>query len=199
MPGAQSIRISRGPSFETEKPRSGSSNCIDEHPKSKSIPSTLFVENHFPEPSLRYCRNSDDNTWLHCSTLKPVAVESRTRRKVQIINGEVLIIDKQPCKSIEIIRSDVSTTFITCPADPKKTLGIKLPFLVMIMKNMKKYFTFEVLDDKNVRRRFRGSSYQSTTRSNSFICTVPIRIDEGYSLICWISRDGLMTLIMWRH
>jgi len=38
----------------------------------------------------------------------------------------------------------VSTTFITCPADPKKTLGIKLPFLVMIIKNLKKYFTFEV-------------------------------------------------------
>lgn len=37
-----------------------------------------------------------------------------------------------------------STTFITCPADAAKTLGIKLPFLVMIIKNLKKYFTFEV-------------------------------------------------------
>jgi hypothetical protein len=33
---------------------------------------------------------------------------------------------------------------VTCPADPQKTLGIKLPFLVMIIKNMKKYFSFEV-------------------------------------------------------
>jgi hypothetical protein len=58
--------------------------------------------------------------------------------------------------------SNVSTTFITCPADPSKTLGIKLPFLVMIIKNLKKYFSFEVqvLDDKNVRRRFRASNYQ---------------------------------------
>lgn len=34
--------------------------------------------------------------------------------------------------------------------DAKRTLGIKLPFLVMIIKNLKKYFTFEVqvLDDK---------------------------------------------------
>ena len=45
---------------------------------------------------------------------------------------------------LEIISSNVSTTYITCPADPKKTLGIKLPFLVMIIKNLKKYFTFEV-------------------------------------------------------
>jgi hypothetical protein len=33
--------------------------------------------------------------------------------------------------------TNVSTNFITCPADPKKTLGIKLPFLVMIIKNVK--------------------------------------------------------------
>ena len=46
---------------------------------------------------------------------------------------------------------------------------------------MKKYFTFEVevLDDKNVRRRFRASNYQSTTRVKPFICTMPMRLDEG--------------------
>ena len=45
---------------------------------------------------------------------------------------------------MEIVGTNVSTTYVTCPADPKKTLGIKLPFLVMIIKNLKKYFTFEV-------------------------------------------------------
>ena len=86
---------------------------------------------------------------------------------------------------LEIVGTNVSTTFITCPADPKKTLGIKLPYLVMIVKNMKKYFTFEVqvLDDKNVRRRFRASNYQSTTRVKPFICTMPMRLDEGWNQI----------------
>lgn len=58
--------------------------------------------------------------------------------------------------------TNVSNCYVVCPADPSKTLGIKLPFLVMIIKNLKKYFTFEVqvLDDKNVRRRFRASNYQ---------------------------------------
>lgn len=62
---------------------------------------------------------------------------------------------------LEIMGTNVSTNFITCPVDSKKTLAIKLPFLVMIIKNLKKYFTFEVqvLDDKNVRRRFRASNY----------------------------------------
>lgn len=63
---------------------------------------------------------------------------------------------------LEIMSTNVSTTFVSCPGDVTKTLGIKLPFLVMLIKNLKKYFSFEVqvLDDKNVRRRFRASNYQ---------------------------------------
>ena len=63
---------------------------------------------------------------------------------------------------LEIASTNITTTYISCPADPARTLGIKLPFLVMIIKNMNKYFSFEVqvLDDKNVRRRFRASNYQ---------------------------------------
>eukprot|EP00615_Pteridomonas_danica_P009400 CAMPEP_0114346136 /NCGR_PEP_ID=MMETSP0101-20121206/12821_1 /TAXON_ID=38822 ORGANISM="Pteridomonas danica, Strain PT" /NCGR_SAMPLE_ID=MMETSP0101 /ASSEMBLY_ACC=CAM_ASM_000211 /LENGTH=191 /DNA_ID=CAMNT_0001482589 /DNA_START=195 /DNA_END=770 /DNA_ORIENTATION=- len=78
-----------------------------------------------------------------------------------------------------------STNFNLITLDPKRTLGIKLPFLVMIIKNLKKYFTFEVqvLDDKNVRRRFRASNYQSTTRVKPFICTMPMRLDEGWNQI----------------
>merc|ERR1711865_572848 len=92
--------------------------------------------------------------------------------------------DIQSCV-IEIMGTNVSTNYITAPADPQKTLGIKLPFLVMIIKNLKKYFTFEVqvLDDKNVRRRFRASNYQSTTRVKPFICTMPMRLDEGWNQI----------------
>jgi len=50
---------------------------------------------------------------------------------------------------------------------------------------LKKYFTFEVtvLDDKNVHRRFRASNYQSTTRVKPFICTMPMRLDEGWNQI----------------
>ena len=32
--------------------------------------------------------------------------------------------------------TNVTTCFVTCPAEPKQTLGIKLPFLVMIIKNV---------------------------------------------------------------
>merc|ERR1711934_582414 len=53
--------------------------------------------------------------------------------------------------------TNVSTNYITCPAQPKETLGI--------------------------RRRFRASNYQSSTRVKPFICTMPMRLDEGWNQI----------------
>jgi len=81
-----------------------------------------------------------------------------------VVNGHIKRPQDEDIQSnvLEIIGSNIQSTYITCPADPAATLGIKLPFLVMIVKNLKKYFTFEiqVLDDKNVRRRFRASNFQ---------------------------------------
>jgi hypothetical protein len=109
--------------------------------------------------------------------------------KVQ--NGHVKRITDADIQSsvLELAGTNVSTTYISCPkdgpGDKKATLGIKLPFLVMIIKNLKKYFTFEVmvLDDKNIRRRFRASNFSSTTRVKPFICTMPMRLDDGWNQI----------------
>ena len=47
--------------------------------------------------------------------------------------------------------------------------GIKLPYIVFVVKNMKKYFTFEIQikDDKGINRRFRASNYQSSKSKHS--------------------------------
>jgi hypothetical protein len=60
-----------------------------------------------------------------------------------------------------------------------------MPFLVLLIKYLKKYFTFEVqvIDDKNVKRRFRASNYQSNTSVKPFICTIPMKLDEGWNQI----------------
>lgn len=65
---------------------------------------------------------------------------------------------------IELVSTNLSNTYITCPAQANRTLGIKLPFLVLIVKNLNKYFSFEieVLDDKEQTRRFRASNYQAS-------------------------------------
>lgn len=137
----------------------------------------------------RHCLEMFKNTFqsgflsiLYSIGNKPLQIWDKSIR-----NGHIKRITDTDIQSsvLEIMGSNVSTTFVTAPADPDQTLGIKLPFLVMIIKNLKKYFTFEVqvLDDKNVRRRFRASNYQSTTRVKPFICTMPMRLDEGWNQI----------------
>ena len=83
---------------------------------------------------------------------KPLSIWEKKVR-----NGHIKRVTDQDIQSLvlEIVGANVTTNFMTCPAEPQMTLGIKLPFLVMIIKNLKKYFTFEVqvLDDKNIRRR----------------------------------------------
>lgn len=120
----------------------------------------------------------------------------------QIKNGHVKRITDEEIQSLvlEIMGNNISTAFISCPVDPEKTLGIKLPFFVMVVKNMNKYFSFEVqiIDDKKIKRRFRASNYQSATRVKvrfiesficlkfkfqPFICTMPMRMDEGWNQI----------------
>ena len=43
---------------------------------------------------------------------------------------------------IEIIGANVSTNFISCPSDPKQTLGIKMPYLVLLIKYVNFLFDY---------------------------------------------------------
>ena len=111
-------------------------------------------------------RNSYQNGLL--SILYSIGSKPLQTWQSEVKNGHLKRITDEDIHSLvlELMSANVSTSFISCPIRPKDTLGIKLPFLVLIVKNMKKYFSFEVqiLDDKNERRRFRASNYQSATK-----------------------------------
>lgn len=83
-------------------------------------------------------------------------------------NGHVRRITDEDIGSaaLEICGNNVSTTTVTCPEEDRQTLGIKLPFLVLLVKNMKRYFAFEVevLDDTGQRRRFKASNFHTGTK-----------------------------------
>ena len=53
-------------------------------------------------------------------------------------NGHIKRLTDQDIQSsvLEIMGTNVTKAFITCPQEKDKTLGIKLPFLVMIIKNV---------------------------------------------------------------
>lgn len=106
--------------------------------------------------------------------------------EAKVKNGVIKRTTDEDIKSlvIEIKSSNVSTTYVTCPKI-NKSLGIKLTHFVMIVKNMDRFFTFEVeiIDDTQTKRRFRASNYQSQTRVRDFICTMPLRLEPGWNHI----------------
>ncbi|XP_053614844.1 cilia- and flagella-associated protein 20-like [Plodia interpunctella] len=105
---------------------------------------------------------------------------------MEVNNGHIKRLTDTEVNSIvlEIVSTNVATTYISCPRG-NQVLGIKLPFLVMIVKNLKRYFSFEItiLDDKNMRRRFRISNFQSTTKIKPFCTTMPIGLAGGWNQI----------------
>ncbi|KAJ9053438.1 hypothetical protein DSO57_1024184 [Entomophthora muscae] len=85
---------------------------------------------------------------------------------------------------LEITSRNLAKTFISCPQQ-HQSLGIKLPHIVFIVKNLKKFCSFEItlLDDRDILRRFRASNFQSKTNITPEICTMPLRLDEGWNQI----------------
>ncbi|XP_057671839.1 fibrous sheath CABYR-binding protein-like [Diorhabda carinulata] len=112
----------------------------------------------------------------------PLAIWDR-----QVKNGHIRRVIDEDVKSLvlEVAGTNVATTYITCPIKPRASLGIRMPFLVMIIKNMKKYFTFEIqiLDDKDMHRRFRVSNFQSSTKVRPFCTTMPIGLSSGWNQV----------------
>ncbi|CAL7943570.1 unnamed protein product [Xylocopa violacea] len=112
---------------------------------------------------------------------------------MHVKNGYIRRVTDEEVKSLalEIAGTNVTTTYIFCPRGPHKSLGVKLPFLIMIVKNMKKYFTFEItiLDDKDMHRRFRMSNFQSTTRVRPFCTSMPIGLSGGWNQIQFNLED----------
>ncbi|KAL8454969.1 hypothetical protein Emag_001222 [Eimeria magna] len=80
------------------------------------------------------------------------------------------------------LRGPVPACHICCPPDPEKSLGITLPVIVLLLKNMNKLFSFEVqiVDDKGIKRRFRASNFQTAARVKPYLCTMPLRMDSGW-------------------
>ncbi|CAN6443351.1 unnamed protein product [Victoria cruziana] len=76
----------------------------------------------------------------------------------EVVNGQIKRPQDEDIQSnvLEIVGSNVQSTYITCPADPAATLGV-------------------------------GSGLQifkcSVTRVKPYICTMPLKLDEGWSQI----------------
>jgi Protein of unknown function (DUF667) len=105
----------------------------------------------------------------------------------KIANGYIKRITDEDAKSLalEIRGVNVATCYISAPSLPCNSLAIKLPFLTIIVKNLNKFFSFEIqiMDDRNQLRRFRASNYQSQTRVTSFTTYMPLALNCGWNQI----------------
>ncbi|KAG0335418.1 hypothetical protein BG000_007530 [Podila horticola] len=105
--------------------------------------------------------------------------------QVQEPHIEFLIDETLNSQVLELLSTHLPSTFITTPSLATRTLGIKLPILVFLVKNLGKYWSFEVtvLDDRGEKRRFRASNFQTVTRVKPYITTMPLRMDPGWNQI----------------
>ncbi|CAG03700.1 unnamed protein product [Tetraodon nigroviridis] len=64
----------------------------------------------------------------------------------EVRNGYVQgVLDEETQSStIELHGINTRTTYITCPPDPKDSLGIRLPFLNLLLKKTGEDFSFEI-------------------------------------------------------
>lgn len=97
-------------------------------------------------------------------------------------------------KVIELVSNNIASTYITCPPLSSRgatSLGIKLPYLTFLVKNMDQYVSFEVqvVDDQQQTRRFRCSNYQLETRVKPGITTMPLRLEAGWNQMVFDLAD----------
>ncbi|KRX92476.1 UPF0468 protein C16orf80, partial [Trichinella pseudospiralis] len=105
----------------------------------------------------------------------------------QAVRGSIKRLEDEDIQSevIELSSSTVCETFISCPISSGDVLAIKLPFLILTVRNMEKYFSFEIhiLDSAGVQRRFCVNNFQSCCRIKPDICTVPLRMESGWNTV----------------
>lgn len=119
---------------------------------------------------------------LHCCQNKPLQLWDKRIRAGHI--HQILDQDLH-CAVLEIWGWKSSQTYITCPADPRKVLAIRAPFLNMTVKNLQRTFVLDVLvrDSNGVKRRFKALTKQKEMQLKPFLCKIPLRLESGWNQI----------------
>ncbi|CAF1920262.1 unnamed protein product [Rotaria magnacalcarata] len=103
----------------------------------------------------------------------------------KVSNGYIKRITDEDTNSLvlELISNNVSATYVTCPCCPYDSLGIKMQYLNLYVKNLRRYFVMEieVLDSKNMHRRFKISTFASKTKIGPFGTHSPLNWIEGWN------------------
>ena len=130
-------------------------------------------------------KNNKDNGFT--SILYAVGAKPLDNLEYCVKNGHIKRILDQDIQSpsIEIIGANVDANFFYTPVSKTRSLEIKMPTIVLLIKNLLKYFKFEVtvIDDKHNERVFISSNFQTLTRVKGNICSLPMKLEDGWNQI----------------
>ena len=129
--------------------------------------------------------NPKDNGFL--SILYAIGTKPLQNWDFSVKNGHIkrLLDPDIQSPSIEIIGANVDVNYIFTPQDQKKSLGIKMPTIVLLIKHLQKYFEFSVtiIDDKKIERTFKASNFQTLTRVKGNFCSLPMKLEDGWNQV----------------
>jgi hypothetical protein len=129
----------------------------------------------------------------YLSILYSIGIKPLEKWNLEVKNGHIKrVLDNDMQSSVlEIIGANINLNSISLPASDKQSLGIQMPHFVMQVKNLKKYFSFEVTvsDDKGIKRVFKACNFHTLTRVKTNICIVPLKLEEGWNQIFFNLND----------
>ncbi|UYV81206.1 CFAP20 [Cordylochernes scorpioides] len=110
-------------------------------------------------------------------------------------NGHVKRLVDEDIKSYvcEIRGCNAVTTYMSCPDTQNKSLGITLPHLTIILKNLESpfYFEVEVRDEDGTKHRLKACSFNTKSNSGQFNCTMPLQLQNGWNRVHLDLQDFL--------
>ncbi|OLY83380.1 Cilia- and flagella-associated protein 20 [Smittium mucronatum] len=97
---------------------------------------------------------------------------------------------------LRISSPSLPNTYIKCPHLPDLQLGLSLPFLVFQLRNLDRFFSFEISVSSRDGKTFliRSSNFQAQTRVSPLIATIPMRLDPGWNLLVFNIPDTVSSL-----
>mmetsp|Transcript_13509 Transcript_13509/g.38391 ORF Transcript_13509/g.38391 Transcript_13509/m.38391 type:complete len:188 (-) Transcript_13509:482-1045(-) len=100
-------------------------------------------------------------------------------RIVEVVDSEI----KSKC--LELRSPHIPDCYVSCPGLPDRTLGVRLPVLQLVLKNLGEHFSLEVevMDDHEAVRRLRASTFQLRTTSHHAVSAMPLLLDDGWNFV----------------
>ncbi|KAJ1796217.1 hypothetical protein LPJ59_003881 [Coemansia sp. RSA 2399] len=122
-------------------------------------------------------------TVLNSASTDPLALWESTQQGDSDTSSIGIVSDDEiSAPVLRIQSSELSKTYIGCPKHPS-TLAIKLPYLVVVMKNTNQLvgFEVEVMDDRGQTRTFWTANFESRPQIHPQLSVLPLRLDQGWN------------------